>query len=73
MPQDTVKSPTLSPQHAFVVQFHADTQIKAGQVTGHVEHVVSRQAITFQSLETLLTFMDCVLHEGEASQATDLG
>jgi len=41
MPQDTVKSPTLSPQHAFVVQFHADTQIKAGQVTGHVEHVVS--------------------------------
>jgi hypothetical protein len=72
MPQDTSKSQTLLPQHAFVVQFRAATQIEAGRITGRVEHVVSRQATTFQSLEALLAFMARVLREvREASMGSE--
>lgn len=56
-------SPPLSPQRAFVVQFHATTEIGAGPVSGRVEHVVSGQATAFSSLEVLLAFMDRVLRE----------
>jgi hypothetical protein len=55
--------PPLSPQRAFVVQFHADTAFRAGRVSGRVEHVVSGQATAFSSLEVLLAFMDRVLRE----------
>jgi hypothetical protein len=55
--------PPLSPQRAFVVQFHTDTEFGAGQVSGRVEHVVSGQATAFTSLEALLAFMDRVLRE----------
>jgi hypothetical protein len=48
---------------AFVVQFYADTQVEAGHITGRIEHVVSRRAMTFQSLETLLGFVAQVLQE----------
>jgi hypothetical protein len=57
------KSPPLSPQRAFVVQFHADTELGAGRVSGRVEHVVSGQATAFSSLEALLAFMGRVLRE----------
>ena len=63
MPQDASKSPLLSPHRAFVVQFHADTDVQAGCVTGRVEHVVSRQAAAFQSLDGLLAFIARVLRE----------
>jgi hypothetical protein len=56
-------SPSLSPQRAFVVQFHAQTELAAGPVSGRVEHVVSGQAMAFSSLEILLGFMDRVLRE----------
>ena len=65
MPQDSIKSPTLLPQHAFVVQFRAGTQVETGQLRGRVEHIVSRQATTFESLEELLAFMARVLQEGQ--------
>jgi hypothetical protein len=37
-----------------VVQHAPDTQIEAGRVRGRVEHVVSRYASHFESLEALL-------------------
>jgi hypothetical protein len=52
---------TLRPEHAFVVQFGPATQVDAGQVEGRVEHLVSRQATRFQSLEALLAFVSRVL------------
>ncbi|MGE3541000.1 MAG: hypothetical protein AB7N91_26640 [Candidatus Tectimicrobiota bacterium] len=51
----------LAPQYAFVVQLATDTQIEVGRMHGRVEHVVSRQATHFTSLETLLTFIAQVL------------
>jgi hypothetical protein len=53
----------LRPEHAFVVQFGPATQVDAGQVEGRVEHLVSRQAARFQSLEALLAFISRVLRE----------
>jgi hypothetical protein len=70
MPRDTT-SPTLAPQHAFVVQFHADTHIESRHIRGRVEHVVSRQAALFQSLESLLNFMAQVLHKSGVSEPID--
>jgi len=55
--------PPLAPEHTFVVQVRADTQVEAGQMAGRIEHLVSRQAIMFESLETLLAFMARVLRE----------
>jgi hypothetical protein len=53
----------LSPERAFVVQFGPATQVDAGRVEGRVEHLVSRQATRFQSLEALLAFINRVLRE----------
>jgi hypothetical protein len=53
----------LSVHRAFVVQFHADTQLETGRVVGRVEHVVSGKAVSFQSLEALLAFVARVLRE----------
>jgi hypothetical protein len=55
---------SLTPHRAFVVQFSAETTIEAGRLAGRVEHVVSRQATTFHSLEALLAFFARVLQEG---------
>jgi hypothetical protein len=54
MSNDQRTHAALRPEHAFVVQFGPATQVDAGQVEGRVEHLVSRQATRFQSLETLL-------------------
>ena len=58
--------PAHNPAHfsvhwAFVVQFQSDTAVEQGHLAGRVEHVVSGQAMTFQSLETLLAFITQVL------------
>ena len=53
----------LSPHYAFVVQWATDTQIEAGRLHGRVEHVVSRHATQFTSLDELLAFMARVLRE----------
>jgi hypothetical protein len=55
--------PPLSPELAFVVQLDTGTQVEAGQVAGRIEHLVSRQAITFASLDALLAFMARILQE----------
>ena len=47
----------LSVHRAFVVQLHADANVEEGCVIGRVEHVVSGQMATFQSVEDLLRFM----------------
>ena len=54
---------SLPPHYAFVVQLAADTQVETGQIYGRVEHVVSRHATHFASLETLLAFMAQVLRD----------
>src|SRR5262245_28156905 len=56
----------LSPHWAFVVQFRTEADVAAGLVVGRVEHVVSGQATTFQTLESLLAFIAPVLAEGRA-------
>ena len=58
--------PSLSPHRAFVVQFRAETDVVAGHLVGRVEHIVSGQATTFQTLENLLAFMARVLAEHRA-------
>src|SRR5262245_49025009 len=52
MVQRKARHPPLLPTHTFVVQLHPDTQIEAGQVIGRLEHLVSRHAIMFESLDT---------------------
>lgn len=67
-PQEQHQHAALFPECAFVVQFTTDTQLEAGYVVGRGEHVVSRQATRFQSLEALLSFIAQVLREvGDAS------
>jgi hypothetical protein len=51
------------PEHAFVIQFSPNTQVDGGPVEGRMEHLVSRQATRFQSLEALLAFISRVLRE----------
>jgi hypothetical protein len=63
MSDDPCTHAALRPEHAFVVQFGPTTQVDAGQVEGRVEHLVSRQATRFQSLEALLAFVSRVLRE----------
>jgi len=43
------------------VQFRAETKLAQGRCAGRVEHVVSRQAMHFHSLEELLAFIARVL------------
>ena len=54
---------SLSPHRAFVVQLRAETDVAAGRLVGRVEHVVSGQAATFQTLEGLLAFLAQMLAE----------
>ena len=63
MSDDQRHHAALRPEHAFVVQFGPATQMDAGPVEGRVEHLVSRHATRFQSLEALLGFISRVLRE----------
>jgi hypothetical protein len=62
----------LSVTRAFVVQFHADTAVEQGRLAGQVEHVISGQAIAFQSLEMLLAFIAKILRQ-ERERSVDPG
>ncbi len=55
------RSAPLPHDRAFVVQFHADTELETGRLSGRVEHVVSGRATRFDSLEVLLAFIGQVL------------
>lgn len=67
MPRESERLSSLPPSHAFVVQFSADVQVDVGRVAGRVEHLVSRQATTFQSIEALMAFIAQVLREGHTA------
>jgi hypothetical protein len=57
MGQNRERSTPLTPQRAFVVQFHIDTDLVAGRMVGRVEHVVSGQSGRFSSMASLLEFI----------------
>lgn len=63
MPPYTGRHPPLLPELAFVIQLHTGTRVEAGQVAGRIEHLMSRQATTFASLDALLAFMARILQE----------
>jgi hypothetical protein len=69
MADDPRPRASLRPEHAFVVQFGPATQVDAGPVEGRVEHLVSRQATRFHSLEALLGFVSRVLREVRDAQS----
>ena len=68
MEPERVQRAPLAPHYAFVVQWATDTQIAEGRMHGRIEHVVSRQAIHFPSLDGLLAFMARVLREVAAHE-----
>ena len=70
MQRESERLPSLPSSHAFVVQFYADVQVEVGRVAGRVEHLVSRQATTFQSLDALLAFIAQVLQELDTAGET---
>jgi hypothetical protein len=53
--------PSLPTDHAFVVQFRAQTDATPPHCEGRVEHVVSGQATHFASWEQLARFIEQVL------------
>lgn len=57
-------------QHAFVVQFAAAATLKDAALAGRVEHIVSGQAIQFQSAAELLAFVTRILQRLTASEDT---
>lgn len=59
----TTEDPLLSPQRAFVLQFYPEADVEQGCLVGRVEHVVSAQAIRFDSLDALMRFLGRVLTE----------
>jgi hypothetical protein len=61
MLQPGLTQEALSPQHAFVVQFRANTDFALGQSHGRVEHVLSGRATTFTSFDELAAFMTRVV------------
>ena len=48
-----------------MVQFGRETAVEAGRLVGRVEHVVSRKATRFESLDALMAFMIAMLREVE--------
>ncbi|WP_089945646.1 hypothetical protein [Candidatus Entotheonella palauensis] len=69
MPRASDSASPLSVQRAFVVQFRAAARIEAGRVTGRVEHIASRTATDFDTLEDLLAFFHELLQPSD--QNTD--
>ena len=62
----TQSEPTLPSNRAFVVQFRAEGPEKQPKCKGRVEHVVSGQAIRFDSWEHLQQFLEKILAEVQA-------
>ena len=66
MPYPDDQPGPLSVHRAFVVQFDTHTDVERGRLTGRVEHVVSGQAMLFDSLETLLAFIAQLLRRRDS-------
>jgi hypothetical protein len=60
----------LPAERAFVVQLHVEADVARGHVIGRAVHVVSGEARHFDSLETLLMFIDQVLMRLHAEPPT---
>lgn len=56
---------------AFVIQFQRETDLENGRCQGRVEHITSYKAVSFRSLEELLTFITQVLRENRACEEHD--
>ena len=54
----------LAPQWAFVVQLREGTALTREALWGRAEHILSGQAVHFQSLEELVAFFRRVLAPG---------
>lgn len=63
MRRNAAEQPSLPVHRAFVVQLRAEANVEQECFVGRVEHVVSGQAASFQSLEDLLVFMAQMLKE----------
>jgi hypothetical protein len=55
----------LPAERAFVVQLHLESDVSQRHMVGRVVHVVSGQTAHFDTLESLLTFIDRVLRSLE--------
>jgi hypothetical protein len=64
MTMTPVQEAPLSPQWAFVVQLREGTALKPEALQGRVEHIVSGQAVLFQTLDDLVAFFRRVLEPG---------
>jgi hypothetical protein len=53
--------PAYPTQRAFVVQVHGEADITQEEVWGRVEHIVSGQAMHFETVEALVQFIVQVL------------
>jgi hypothetical protein len=65
----TKDQPSLPTNRAFVVQLHADAQPEQGDFKGRVEHIVSGQAVHFNSSEELLALMTRTLAAQQLAEA----
>ena len=65
----TKDQPSLPTNRAFVVQLHADAQPEQGDFKGRVEHVVSMEAVHFNSVEDLVAFMVRTLAAQQLAEA----
>jgi hypothetical protein len=70
MPPTPARKGPFPIQHAFVVQFAADTGLDAQGLAGRVEHVTSGQATRFVSREALMAFVTQVLQTSASQRAT---
>jgi hypothetical protein len=60
----------LPAERAFVVQLHVESDVSQRHMVGRVVHVVSGQTAHFETLESLLTFIDRVLRSLDTAPPT---
>jgi hypothetical protein len=57
----SISQPTYPTWRAFVVQIHAEADVAQNDVWGRVEHIVSGQAMHFETVEAFVQFIVQVL------------
>jgi hypothetical protein len=68
----TKDQPSLPTNRVFVVQLHADAQPEQGDFKDRVEHIVSGQAVHFNSSEELLAFTARTLSGQQLAEAVSV-
>jgi len=61
----------LSPRRAFVVQFREPSAVTSPHFAGRVEHMISGDAVRFQSPEELLAFFGRVLGAAQTNRSKE--